>query len=109
MARDVLGQSLTIEAASRDLVALRESLGLPKDDVGNRYGCLHTKSITESPVASQPMNYQATTSPYRWRIMLLVASAIAISYFDRQTLSVAIKAIQVDIPVTNTQFSQLQA
>ncbi len=48
-------------------------------------------------------------SSYRWRIMLLVTAAIAISYFDRQTLSVAIKAIQSDIPVTNTQFSQLQA
>ena len=49
------------------------------------------------------------TVPIRWRISLLVAAAIAISYFDRQTLPVAIKAIQADIPVTNTQFSQLQA
>src|SRR5215831_9878279 len=45
----------------------------------------------------------------RWRISLLIAAAIAISYFDRQTLSVAIKAIQNDIPISNTQFSQLQA
>ncbi len=45
----------------------------------------------------------------RWRISLLLAAAIAISYFDRQTLPVAIKAIQNDIPVSNTQFSQLQA
>jgi ACS family hexuronate transporter-like MFS transporter len=45
----------------------------------------------------------------RWRIALLICAAIAVSYFDRQTLSVAIKAIQADIPVSNTQFSQLQA
>lgn len=46
---------------------------------------------------------------FRWRIALLVSAAIAISYLDRQTLSVAIAAIQRDIPMTNTQFSQLQA
>ncbi|HUI57241.1 MAG TPA: MFS transporter [Bryobacteraceae bacterium] len=43
----------------------------------------------------------------RWRIAFLVSSAIAISYFDRQTLPVAIKAIQNEIPVTNFQFGQL--
>jgi ACS family hexuronate transporter-like MFS transporter len=45
----------------------------------------------------------------RWRIACLISAAIAISYFDRQTLPVAIKAIQLDIPISNTQFSQLQA
>ena len=49
------------------------------------------------------------TSSLRWRIALLIAAAIAISYFDRQTLPVAIKAIQFEIPISNTQFSQLQA
>jgi ACS family hexuronate transporter-like MFS transporter len=44
----------------------------------------------------------------RWTIAVLIGSAIAISYFDRQTLPVAIAAIQRDIPVSNTQFSQLQ-
>jgi ACS family hexuronate transporter-like MFS transporter len=44
-----------------------------------------------------------------WRIAILIASAIAISYFDRQTLPVAINAIQREIPISNTQFSQLQA
>lgn len=39
----------------------------------------------------------------------LISSAIAISYFDRQTVPVAIAAIQRDIPLTNTEFSQLQA
>src|SRR5450432_3268829 len=45
----------------------------------------------------------------RWRIALLISAAIAISYFDRQTLPVAIAAIQREIPISNTQFSQLQA
>jgi len=45
----------------------------------------------------------------RWRIAFLVCAAIAISYFDRQTLPVAIAAIQREIPISNTQFSQLQA
>lgn len=45
----------------------------------------------------------------KWQIAALVCAAIAISYFDRQTLPVAIAAIQRDIPVSNTQFSQLQA
>jgi ACS family hexuronate transporter-like MFS transporter len=44
----------------------------------------------------------------RWRIAFLVSVAIAISYLDRQTLPVAIKAIEQDIPVTNQQFSLLQ-
>ena len=45
----------------------------------------------------------------RWRMALLITAAIAISYFDRQTLPVAIRAIQREFPVSNTQFSQLQA
>jgi ACS family hexuronate transporter-like MFS transporter len=45
----------------------------------------------------------------RWRIAVLVAVAIAISYLDRQALPVAIQAIAHDIPVTNEQFSQLQS
>lgn len=49
------------------------------------------------------------TTSLRWRIALLLSSAIAISYFDRQTLPVAISAIQREIPISNTQFSQLQA
>lgn len=39
---------------------------------------------------------------------MMVAMAIAISYFDRQTLSVAIAAIQRNIPLSNQQFSYLQ-
>jgi MFS transporter, ACS family, aldohexuronate transporter len=47
-------------------------------------------------------------STLRWRIAVLVSAAIAISYLDRQTLPVAIKAVERDIPVTNQQFSLLQ-
>ena len=45
----------------------------------------------------------------RWRIAVLVSAAIAISYLDRQTLPVAIKAIGRDIPLSNEQFSYLQS
>src|SRR5947207_13842022 len=45
----------------------------------------------------------------RWRIAILVSAAIAISYLDRQTLPVAIKAIEREIPLTNQQFSYLQS
>src|SRR5262245_45050818 len=48
------------------------------------------------------------TQSLRWRIALLISAAIAISYLDRQTLPVAIAAIQREIPINNTGFSQLQ-
>ena len=44
----------------------------------------------------------------RWRIALLLSIAIAISYLDRQALSIAIAAIQQEIPLSNTDFSRLQ-
>ena len=44
----------------------------------------------------------------RWYYVVMVAVAIAISYFDRQTLPVAISAIQRNIPLSNQQFSYLQ-
>jgi ACS family hexuronate transporter-like MFS transporter len=37
----------------------------------------------------------------RWRIAVLISVAIAISYLDRSTLPVAIKAIGADIPISN--------
>jgi len=43
----------------------------------------------------------------RWAIAGLVCAAIAISYLDRQSLPVAIAAIQQDIPLTNTQYGAL--
>jgi MFS transporter, ACS family, aldohexuronate transporter len=45
----------------------------------------------------------------RWHMAGLLSAAIAVSYLDRQSLSVAIAAVQRDIPLTNTDFSQLQA
>ena len=45
----------------------------------------------------------------RWRIAVLVSAAVAISYLDRQTLPVAVKAIARDIPLSNEQFSYLQS
>ena len=45
----------------------------------------------------------------RWQIAILISSAIAISYLDRQTLPVAIQAIGKDIPLNNQQFSDLQS
>lgn len=45
----------------------------------------------------------------RWRVAFLVCMAIAISYLDRQSLPVAVAAIQRDIPLTNTQFGVLNS
>ncbi len=44
----------------------------------------------------------------RWYVVGLVTVAIAISYFDRQTISIAVAAIQHTIPISNQQFSYLQ-
>ncbi len=44
----------------------------------------------------------------RWLIAVMISAAIAISYFDRQSLSVAVKAIQRDIPVSDPDFARLQ-
>jgi ACS family hexuronate transporter-like MFS transporter len=44
---------------------------------------------------------------FRWQVAFLAGTAIAISYLDRQTLPVAIKAIQKDIPISNEEFSLL--
>jgi ACS family hexuronate transporter-like MFS transporter len=52
---------------------------------------------------------RSTIRTLRWPIALLISAAIAISYLDRQTLPVAINAIQREIPISNTAFSQLQA
>jgi ACS family hexuronate transporter-like MFS transporter len=48
------------------------------------------------------------TADVPWFFVVLVTAAIAISYFDRQTLPVAISAIQRTIPISNQQFSWLQ-
>jgi ACS family hexuronate transporter-like MFS transporter len=43
----------------------------------------------------------------RWGMAFLISAAIAISYFDRQTLGIAIKAIESTIAVTNGQYAWL--
>lgn len=45
----------------------------------------------------------------RWGIAATVGCAIAISYFDRQTLSLAVTSIARQIPISNTRFSELQS
>jgi ACS family hexuronate transporter-like MFS transporter len=44
-----------------------------------------------------------------WFFVLLVTLAIAISYFDRQALPVAIAAVERTIPISDAQFALLQA
>ena len=56
--------------------------------------------------ARQPV--QSGTIEARWYFVVLVTAAIAISYFDRQTLPVAISAIERTIPLSDQQFSWLQ-
>jgi ACS family hexuronate transporter-like MFS transporter len=43
----------------------------------------------------------------RWIIAILITVAIAISYLDRQTLSVAIDAVRQDIPISDGTFARL--
>jgi len=57
--------------------------------------------------ATLPSVAPAPAPALRWRIAFLAGAAIAISYLDRQTLPVAIKAIQKDIPISNEVFSHL--
>jgi MFS transporter, ACS family, hexuronate transporter len=57
---------------------------------------------------TQTAIHRASGHENRWYPVVLVACAIAISYFDRQTLPVAIAAIQRNIPISDQQFSYLQ-
>jgi ACS family hexuronate transporter-like MFS transporter len=45
----------------------------------------------------------------RWRLATMVTAAIGISYLDRQSLPVAVAAIQRDIPLSNTEFGALSS
>jgi ACS family hexuronate transporter-like MFS transporter len=51
----------------------------------------------------------ASDAAQRWRIAIVITAAIAISYFDRQTLSIALPAIERNIRMSDQQFSELQA
>jgi MFS transporter, ACS family, hexuronate transporter len=57
---------------------------------------------------TQTAIHRASGHENRWYPVVLVTFAIAISYFDRQTLPVAIAAIQRNIPISDQQFSYLQ-
>ena len=61
-------------------------------------------SIVKRMIGEVPRNAREL----RWYFVVLVTAAVAISYFDRQTLPVAISAIQRTIPISNQQFSYLQ-
>jgi ACS family hexuronate transporter-like MFS transporter len=52
-----------------------------------------------------PRTIRDGTIGAQWYFVALVTTAIAISYFDRQTLPVAISAIEQSIPLNNQQFS----
>jgi ACS family hexuronate transporter-like MFS transporter len=45
--------------------------------------------------------------PIRWRVAILLCAAITISYFDRQTLSVAIGEIRKQISIPDEKFAHL--
>jgi ACS family hexuronate transporter-like MFS transporter len=51
----------------------------------------------------------ASETAGRWRIAIVITAAIAISYFDRQTLSIALPSIERNIRISDQQFSELQA
>lgn len=53
------------------------------------------------------MNLQAFLSRRRWQIAILVCAAITISYFDRQTLPVAVRHIASDIPIPDEKYAHL--
>ena len=53
------------------------------------------------------MTPEIRSSNIRWGIAILLSAAIAISYFDRQTLGVAIKAIGESITITDHQYAWL--
>ncbi|HTU35374.1 MAG TPA: MFS transporter [Candidatus Acidoferrum sp.] len=69
----------------------------------------HRCDRPRQPACRRSRSSKETEHLVRWRIALLVSCAIAISYLDRQTLPVAIKAIGKDIPISNEQFSALQS
>lgn len=60
------------------------------------------------PLREATQTAQSRTTEARWDFVVLVTAAIAISYFDRQTLPVAISSIERTIPLSDQQFSWLQ-
>jgi MFS transporter, ACS family, hexuronate transporter len=60
------------------------------------------------PLSDASQTVQSQSIEARWYFVVLVTAAIAISYFDRQTLPVAISSIERTIPLSDQQFSWLQ-
>jgi ACS family hexuronate transporter-like MFS transporter len=65
-------------------------------------------AVPQSTIRNRQSAIRHPQSGVRWRIAFVISLAIAISYLDRQALSVAVDAIKRDIPLTNTDFAQLQ-
>jgi ACS family hexuronate transporter-like MFS transporter len=61
------------------------------------------------PMTTAIPQKSASTGTISWQMAGLVGVAIAISYLDRQTLPVAIQAIEKDIPLSNEGFALLQS
>jgi ACS family hexuronate transporter-like MFS transporter len=64
--------------------------------------------LREATQTKRPGAIRPGPQKTEWFFVALVTAAIAISYFDRQTLPVAISAIQRTIPLSDQQFSWLQ-
>jgi ACS family hexuronate transporter-like MFS transporter len=53
------------------------------------------------------MDIKSLLTRRRWQIALLVCAAITVSYFDRQTLPVAVRHITSDIPIPDEKYAHL--
>jgi len=53
------------------------------------------------------MDIKSLLTRRRWQIALLVCAAITVSYFDRQTLPVAVRHIASDIPIPDEKYAHL--
>ena len=53
------------------------------------------------------MGIKAPNIPTRWWVAILLCAAITISYFDRQTLPVAVGEIRKQIPIPDEKFAHL--
>jgi ACS family hexuronate transporter-like MFS transporter len=65
-----------------------------------------TTNLLQTEIEDGPQD-RRQHSQVRWGIAFLLSAAIAVSYFDRQTLGVAVKAIQQNIPISDEQYSWL--
>ena len=64
--------------------------------------------MVPTPLRELNQSTRPGSSEVNWYLVAMVTVAIAISYFDRQTLPVAISSIERTIPLSDQQFSWLQ-